>query len=152
MVIKMDAVDIRILKLLQRNARSTISDLSTGVGMSMPAVSERLKKLEASGIIKQYCAILNPQLLNKQLMALMFISLENPRFHDSFADFVKQETEVQECYSIAGDYDYSLKVITANTLSLEQLLNKIKTLPGIQKTKTIVVLSTITDRPSVTPD
>lgn len=148
----MDDIDVKILKLLQKNARSTISDLSSAVGMSMPAVSERLKKLELSGIIRQYCAILNPQLLNKQLMALMFVSLEHPHFNDSFAEFVKQENEVHECYYIAGDYDYSLKIITANTLSLEQLLNKIKTLPGIQKTKTTVVLSTVAERPSVTPD
>lgn len=148
----MDDIDVKILKLLQKNARSTISDLSSAVGMSMPAVSERLKKLELSGIIRQYCAILNPQLLNKQLMALMFVSLEHPHFNDSFAEFVKQENEVHECYYIAGDYDYFLKIITASTLSLEQLLNKIKTLPGIQKTKTTVVLSTVAERPSVTPD
>ncbi len=148
----MDDIDIKILKLLQKNARITISDLSTSIGMSMPAISERLKKLESSGIIEQYCAILNPLLLNKQLTALMFISLENPRFNDSFAAFIKQEAEIQECYYIAGDFDYFIKIITQNTLSLEQLLNRIKTLDGVQKTKTTVVLSTLTARPSVTPD
>ncbi|MEG6584315.1 Lrp/AsnC family transcriptional regulator [Dendrosporobacter sp. 1207_IL3150] len=148
----MDDIDIKILKSLQINARVTISDLSNEIGMSMPAISERLKKLEASGVIEQYCAILNPQLLNKQLMALMFISLENPRFSDSFAEFVKYETEIQECFYIAGDFDYSLKIITENTLSLERLLNRIKTQSGVQKTKTTVVLSVITSRPSVTPD
>lgn len=148
----MDDIDIKILKSLQINARVTISDLSNDIGMSMPAISERLKKLEASGVIEQYCAILNPQLLNKQLMALMFVSLENPRFSDSFAEFVKEETEIQECYYIAGDFDYSLKIITETTLSLERLLNRIKTQPGVQKTKTTVVLSVITSRPSVTPD
>ncbi|MPN46750.1 Leucine-responsive regulatory protein [bioreactor metagenome] len=152
MVITLDDIDVKILKMLQKNARITISDLSTDIGMSMPAISERLKKLEASGVIEQYCAILNPRLLNKELMALMFISLENPRFSDCFAEFVKQETEIQECYYIAGDFDYSLKIITTNTLSLEQLLNRIKTQPGVQKTKTTVVLSVVTDSPSVTPD
>jgi len=148
----MDDIDIKLLKLLQKNARMTISDLSGEIGMSMPATSERLKKLEASGVIQHYSAILNPQQLNKNLIALMFISLEHPKFNDSFAEFVTQETEIQECFYIAGDFDYSLKIITENTVTLERLLNRIKTHPGIQKTRTIVVLSVVTNRHSILPD
>ena len=78
----MDDIDKKILKRLQENARVTISVLSSEISLSMPAISERLKKLEASGVIKQYTAILNPELVDKQLMALVFLSFNNPSHGD----------------------------------------------------------------------
>lgn len=148
----MDDIDVKILRLLQQNARKTISDLSAEIGMSMPAISERLKKLENAGVIEKYCAILNPQKLNKDLIAMMFVGLESPRYSDSFTEFVKGESEIQECLYITGEFDYSLKVITHNTQTLEALLNKIKTHQGIARTKTIVALSVVTSQPSIQPD
>ena len=118
----------------------------------MPAISERLKKLEASGVIKQYTAILDPVLLNKHLMALMFIRFDNPGNGDHFSQYVKDEREIKECYYITGDFDYSLKILTENTRTLENLLTRIKNQTGIVKTQTIVILSTITDSPSIIPD
>ena len=148
----MDDIDKKILKKLQQNARITISDLSSEIALSMPAISERLKKLEASGVIKQYTAILDPALLNKHLMALMFLRLDNPGNGDHFTELVKDEPEIKECYYITGDFDYSLKILTENTRTLEKLLTRIKNHPGIVKTQTIVILSTITDSPSILPD
>lgn len=148
----MDDIDVKILRLLQQNARKTISDLSAEIGMSMPAISERLKKLENAGVIEKYCAILNPQKLNKELIAIMFVGLESPRYSDSFTEFVKGESEIQECLYITGEFDYSLKVITHNTQTLEALLNKIKTHQGIARTKTIVALSVVASQPSIQPD
>lgn len=148
----MDDIDKKILKNLQKNARMTISDLSSEISLSMPAISERLKKLEASGVIKQYTVILDPAMLNKHLMALMFVRFENPSHGDRFANFVKNEFEIKECFYITGDFDYSLKIVTENTHSLELLLTRIKNQPGIVKTKTIVILSAITDNPSILPN
>jgi len=148
----MDDIDKKILRKLQENARITISDLSSEIALSMPAISERLKKLEASGVIKQYTAILDPVLLNKHLMALMFIRFDNPGNGDHFSQYVKAEREIKECYYITGDFDYSLKILTENTRTLENLLTRIKNQTGIVKTQTIVILSTITDSPSIIPD
>ncbi len=148
----MDDIDKKILRKLQQNARITISDLSSEIALSMPAISERLKKLEASGVIKQYTAILDPALLNKHLMALMFLRFDNPGHGDHFTELVKDEPEIKECYYITGDFDYSLKILTENTRTLEKLLTRIKNHPGIVKTQTIVILSTITDSPSILPD
>lgn len=147
----MDDIDKKILRNLQKNARMTISDLSSEIALSMPAISERLKKMEASGVIKQYTVILDPTMLNKHLMALMFVRFENPSHGDAFADFVKSEAEIKECFYITGDFDYSLKIITENTHTLERLLTRIKNQSGIVKTQTIVILSTITDNPSIVP-
>jgi len=148
----MDDIDKQILKNLQQNARITISDLSSEISLSMPAISERLKKLEASGVIKQYTVILEPTLLNKHLMALMLLRFDKPCNGDTFSEFVKNESEIKECFYITGDYDYSLKILTENTRTLELLLTRIKNQPGIVKTQTIVILSTITDSPSIILD
>ena len=148
----MDDIDRKILKKLQENARITVSDLNSEIALSMPAISERIKKLEASGVIKQYTTILDPALLNKHLMALMFLRFDNPKHGDQFTCLVKDEPEIKECYYITGDFDYSLKILTENTRTLEKLLTRIKNAPGVVKTQTIVILSTITDSPSILPD
>ena len=148
----MDDIDRKILKKLQENARITVSDLSSEITLSMPAISERIKKLEASGVIKQYTTILDPALLNKHLMALMFLRFDNPKHGDQFASLVKAEPEIKECYYITGDFEYSLKILTENTRTLEKLLTRIKNASGVVKTQTIVILSTITDSPSILPD
>lgn len=145
----MDAIDKKILKRLQDNARVTISVLSQEISLSMPAISERLKKLESAGVIKQYTAILNPALVDKHLMALIFLSFDNPTNGDSFRSYIEGESDVKECFYITGDYDYALKIITKSTKTLEKLLTRIKEQDGIIKTETIVVLSTIADRPSI---
>ena len=145
----MDATDKRILKRLQENARVTVSVLSQEISLSMPAISERLKKLENTGVVQQYTAILNPALVDKQLMAFIYISFDNPSNGDKFREFIASEMDVKECFYITGDYDYALKIITKSTKTLEKLLTRIKNQDGIVKTETIVVLSTITDRPSI---
>ncbi|MBO6246401.1 MAG: Lrp/AsnC family transcriptional regulator [Anaerovibrio sp.] len=145
----MDKIDKQILKRLQENARVTISVLSSEISLSMPAISERLKKLEASGVIKQYTAILNPELMDKNLTALVNLGFDNPSKADAFKQFVLNEADIKECFYITGDFDYCLKVVTHNTQTLENLLTRIKEQAGVTKTQTIVVLSSIVDRPSV---
>lgn len=147
----MDGIDVKIIKLLQKNARVTASEISSEINLSVPAVSERLKKLEASGIIQQYTAIINPRMVKKELTAIMFVTLERPKFSEKFVEVVNEIDEIIECHYLAGDYDYALKIITENTFSLEELLTKIKAVQGIHRTRTIVVLSTIKNNYSVTP-
>jgi Lrp/AsnC family transcriptional regulator, leucine-responsive regulatory protein len=148
----MDEIDVKILKLLQKNARISNSEISNEVKLSLPAISERIKKLEATGIVQQYTAILNPRRLKKDLTAMMFISLERPKFTEKFIDFVQNEGEILECHYLAGDFDYILKIITENTFTLENILNRIKSVPGVQKTRTIVTLSTVKNNFSVIPE
>ena len=148
----MDNIDIKIIKLLQKNARISASEISGEINLSVPAVSERLKKLESSGIIQQYTAIINPGHMGKDLTAIMFVSLERPRFTDNFVEFIQVQEEILECHYLAGDFDYALKIITESTYTLEALLNKIKSVQGVQKTRTIVVLSTVKNKHSITPE
>lgn len=146
----MDNIDANILKCLRENSRITVSEMAGKINLSIPAVSERLKKLDASGIIEKYTIILNAKKLGCQLTVFMFVSLENPRYFDKFKDLIQHEHEIIECYYLAGDFDYALKIITENTDTLQNILSKIKLISGIRKTKTVVTLSNIKNLYSVT--
>ncbi len=147
----MDSIDRQIIKLLQKNARSSISEISGQVNLSIPATSDRIRKIESAGIITQYTAIVNPSAVNRKLTALMFISLEKPRFSDQFVSFVNTQDEILECHYLTGDFDYLMKIVTESTETLEALLRRVKSIPGVQKTQTIVTLCTVKNMHSVVP-
>lgn len=147
---KLDKIDKELLKQLQINGRATISSLSEAVSLSMPAVSERVKRLEASGVIQKFTALLNPSLVDKQLLALVHIGFSQQKHADQFVDFIETERDIKECFRITGNYEFTLKVQTSNTTTLAELLNRIKAQPGVNKTHSTIVLSTVLDRPSVT--
>ncbi len=140
---KLDAVDTKIIKILQGNSRTTASDIAESIGMSVPAVSERLRKLENANIIDKYTVILNHRRLGKEITAIMFVSLSNPDFMEAFNQLVLVEPDVLECHYITGEFDYQLKIITASTYSLEQLIYRIKAAVGVDKTSTYIVLSSV---------
>ncbi len=147
----MDTIDLRILRLLHKNARVTVSEVSQKINLSISAVSDRLKKLESTGIIEQYTAIINPNVLHRNLTAIMFIAIDRPKYTDEFINFVEDNDEILDCLYIAGEYDYSLKIVTKDTFTLERLFNQIKAINGIKKTKTNVVLSTVKNAHSIIP-
>ena len=148
----MDLIDIKILEVLQENARVSISDLSKKVNLSLSAVSERLKKLENSKIISKYTVILEPKLMGKDLSVIISIGLESTSDTQSFLDFVQSEPEILECHYITGEYDYMIKVTTTNTHTLEMIMNRIKSFNGIKRTQTNVILSTTKLHHSVSPE
>jgi len=147
----MDSIDRQIITILQKNARSSISEISSRVNLSIPATSDRIRKIEAAGIITQYTAIVNAAALNMKLTAMMFVSLEKPHYSEHFVSFVNTQDEILECHYLAGDFDYLMKIVTESTESLERLLTRIKSVPGIQKTQTIVTLCTVKNVHSVLP-
>ena len=147
----MDQMDKSILLLLEENARMTVSEISKRINLSVSAVSERLKKLENTGIIEQYTTIINSKYLNKNLTAFMSIALEGPHYVEQLKDFVEKDDEILEGYYIAGEFDYMVKIITEDTESLKDILDRIKGIQGIGKTKTIVALSNIKNKHSIIP-
>ena len=147
----LDTIDVRILEVLQDNARVSISELSKQVNLSLSAVSERLKKLENSNIIEQYTTVLNPAAMEKELSAIMMISMEDPSDTPEFRRLVQDLDEILECHYITGTYDYVLKITTKNMATLELLMNKIKSIKSIKHTETNVIFSTIKNKHSVVP-
>ncbi len=147
----MDSIDVEILQLLKENSRKTVSQISQSINLSISAVSDRLKKLEASGIIKEYTVILDEEMLDRTMTAIIMVALEGPASATDFTEFVENEKEIMDCYLLAGDYDVALKVLTKDTHSLEKLLSKIKNREGLRKTKTSIVLNTVKNEHTVMP-
>ena len=145
----MDKIDIKIVEALKNNARENASLIGSKVNMSVSAVIERIKKLENSGIIQQYTLVLDPKKLGLDLTVFMMVSLEHPKYTAKFAEFVNGNAQIIECQYIAGDFDFLLKIISKSTQTLEDLLNEIKCINGVCRTKVSVVLSTVKDEHSV---
>ena len=142
---KIDEVDKSIIKILQVNARTTASDIAESVGMSVPAISERLRKLESSGVVDRYTVILDNEKLGKDIMSVMLVALDAPneKNSSSFREMVRSEVGILECFSVTGEFDYQLKIVTSSTASLEDLIRKIKAATGGAKTNTSIVMSTV---------
>tara|TARA_B100000902_G_C27062999_1_gene790097 strand:- start:245 stop:709 length:465 start_codon:yes stop_codon:yes gene_type:complete len=137
-----DAIDIKIITILQNNARSTASDIGKEVNLSVPAAAERIKKLSESGLIKNFSAILDNKKVGLDLIAYVFIISEHS---DNYEDFIKKVNNcvsVMECHSITGGGSHLLKICVKNSKSLEDLLYEIQNWPGVSHTRTNVVLST----------
>lgn len=137
----MNEIDMKILNILQADARNTISQISSMINLSVSATAERIKKLERSGIITKYTTILNPEMLQRELSAFMLVSIKNNQSDSKFLEYVEKEKDILECNCITGDYDYIVKIITHNTKTLESLLNTMKSIEGIKDTNTIIVLA-----------
>lgn len=147
----MDDIDVKILSALRENARATASEIGAAIGMSVSAVIERIKKLEANGVIAQYTAIIDQKNVNKDITAFISVTLEHPKYNDGFIDFVGGTYDVLEAHYLAGDADYLIKVVTDTTTTLEHLLREIKCIPGVARTCTSMVLSTVKNEHSVNP-
>lgn len=139
----MDKIDLKIIQMLKENSRTTCSDISKKVLLSVPAVTERLRKLEDENIIKQYTLRLNRKKLEQNVLAFVLLNIDNPEHITEFRDTIVKSEWVLECHHIAGEYDYILKIVAENTDKLEiyiaEVLQKIS---GVKRTNTIVVLST----------
>jgi Lrp/AsnC family leucine-responsive transcriptional regulator len=143
---KLDRIDRKILDILQSNSNITNTQLAADIGISPPAMLDRVKRLENTGIIRKYVALVNQEKLNKGVMVLVTISLteHEKQAVDVFKQKIDNLPEVLECYHIAGDYDFMLKVIVANIREYEIfVLEKLSNVGGISKIKSSFVLSTV---------
>ncbi|MEG1284451.1 MAG: Lrp/AsnC family transcriptional regulator [Romboutsia sp.] len=134
----MDITDYRIIEILQKDGRVSMKDLGKTVGLTSPAVSERVKRLEESGVIEGYKAIVNPDALGRVIKAFIHISLPSDKYAD-FLKAAKKDTRIVECHHITGDDCSLLKVIVRDMYELEEVIDSIK---QIGSTKTSVILST----------
>jgi Lrp/AsnC family leucine-responsive transcriptional regulator len=137
----LDRLDALILDLLQRDGRRTYADVATEVGISAPSVHERVKKLEARGIISGYAATVDPVLVGRGILAFTWVS-QSPgtASEDLTADFAAIP-EVEECHHIAGEADYLLKIRTRDTKDLERVIRILSGTRNVFSTETDVVLS-----------
>lgn len=121
----MDLLDVKILQLLEENGRIPVKEISQKVNLTAPAVSERIKRLENTGVIKGYRAKVSYSRLGFTIRALINISMDVSNY-DAFYVLAKKEPAIIECYHVTGSYCMSVKVAVKNVKELESLLNKIQ--------------------------
>lgn len=137
-----DQIDLKILCILQTDGRRRLADIADEVDLSAPAVMERVKKLEASGVIRGYQALIDGKKVGKDITAFIGVSIGNQRDMERFANQMMRYRDVLECHHVTGDESFILKVRLANTAALEKLLAEIRSVEGVTRTVTKVVLST----------
>lgn len=140
----MDEIDQHILLELQLDGRISMTELSKRVGLSVPAVNERVKKLEDKGIILGYRAVINPTKVNKPITA--FILFHTSKC-DQFRALCKEEPYVIECHRLAGQFSYLVKVIAESVQDLEAFIDKAQ--PYGQSSTLITLSSTVEFKPFV---
>lgn len=139
----MDNIDYKILNMLKENGREKASDISKAIQLSVSAVLDRIKKMEESGLIKGYTVMVDAKALGNDVTALMEISLEHPKFHDSFTEMIMAHPNIVDCYYLTGDYDFVLKITCASSDELESIHRTIKSTTGVSATRTHFVLKEI---------
>jgi Lrp/AsnC family leucine-responsive transcriptional regulator len=143
---EVDELDIRILDALQRNARSTFAELGAIVGLKPPAVHDRVKRLEQRGHIRGYAAQLDAPRLGLELLAFVSCYTTPDCVYEQFTAALSALPEVCEIHSVAGEETFMCKVVTRSTQHLDELLGRLKSMKGMARTKTTIVLTTPFDR------
>jgi Lrp/AsnC family transcriptional regulator, leucine-responsive regulatory protein len=142
----LDQLDIDLLEALQRNARSTFAELGALVGLKAPAVHDRVKRLEQQGHIRGYSAQLDGKRLGLELIAFVSCYTSPDCEYESFTTALSEMPEVCEVHSVAGEETFMCKVVTRSTQHLDDLLARLKSMKGMARTKTTIVLNTPFDR------
>ena len=144
----LDDIDIAILRELQQNAKASIKEISSKVHLSTTPVHERIKRLEQSGVIKQYATLLDHSKVNKGLMVICYVSLkqhdkkEGAKFIKSILSF----NEVIECFSISGEFDFMLKVVAESMETYYDFhVNKLSQAENIGHVQSVFVMGVVKD-------
>ena len=139
---KLDATDRLLLDALRANARATYAELARLVGLSAPAVHDRVQRLEAAGIVTGYHAAVAPAALGLGVSALVGIHQSDDVEQDDLAARLAEVAVVEDCWFVAGDEAFVVKVRVPDVDALEHTLGVLRRIPGVARTRTTVVLST----------
>jgi len=138
----LDQKDQLLLNLLQKNSRISASKAGEELGLSVPAASERIKKLLEGGYIKKFTAQLDSKKLGLDLTAFISVDSSSSSHYEDIVEQSKKNNSVLECHSVTGEGSHLLKIRVQNSSELESLLSNIQGWPGVVRTHTWVVLST----------
>lgn len=144
--IALDNKDLAILRLLQENARVTVKEISDKVHLSTTPVHERIKRMEESGVIKQYATLLDYTKVKKGLMVICYVSLKqhSKNAGDKFIKTINELDEVIECYNISGEFDFMLKVVTEDMNAYYDFhVNKLSSIENMGNVQSVFVMGII---------
>jgi len=134
-------VDARILDVLQRDGRRPYAELGADVGMSGPSAHERVKKLEARGVITGYAAIVDPAAVGMDVVGFTWITQAPGTAATDLTDDFAAIPEIEECHHISGEADYLVKIRARDSRDLERVLRRVQATPHVFTTETDIVLS-----------
>ena len=138
---KIDDLDRKILEFLQNDGRMAASHIADELDISIPTVTDRIKKLSESGVIQGFHATLNPKLLGLDVSAIITVISESSEHYKEVIQMARNTPEVVQCYSTTGKGSHTLIIVAKNSQALEELLRKIQNWPGVSRTETQVILS-----------
>lgn len=136
----MDKTDALLLNLLSQNSDITTAELSPHVMLSVPAINKRILKMKASGVIRQSTIITDAKKVGKPIIAYVLVVLDKFSNSDSLLSFVESDMDVLECYAVSGEYDFLLKICSADIQSFESKLISLKKAHGVDKSNTLFAL------------
>ncbi|WKW45539.1 Lrp/AsnC family transcriptional regulator [Myroides sp. JBRI-B21084] len=143
---KLDAIDLKLVALLQKNCKQTTKELADQLTLSTTAVYERIKKLEKQQIITDYVAVVNKDKINRSFMAISHVKIKS-HSKDAIIQFEKkihQIPEVLECFHVSGEYDYILKIGVADMEAYREfMLSKLTTMEEVQSTHSMFVIQEV---------
>ena len=140
-VITLDQVDRDILVNLQNDGRSSASHIASEIGMSIPAVTDRIKKMQESGIIMGFTAVLNHRKVGLDVSAFITVISESSSHYSDVVRKTNKSPEIIQCFTTTGNGSHVLFALVENTHALEKLLRKIQSWPGVMRTETQIILS-----------
>lgn len=143
---RLDSLDLRLLALLQDDARASSAELARRVGLSGPGLQKRLKKLEAQGVILRYATLVDREAVGLDLLCFVHVMLAHhrPNSVKRFPGRVKGMREVLECHFLTGEFDYLMKIVVANHDGLEKFLfNKLMKVDGVDRIRTSIVVKEV---------
>jgi Lrp/AsnC family leucine-responsive transcriptional regulator len=144
--VELDSIDLGILDLLQDNCKQSLAQIGEKVGLKAPSVLERIHKLEEAGVLLGYTALVDARRLGKDVTAFIGVSLAHPSHIDAFERELAGVADVLESHHVTGEHTLMLKVKTENTGTLERLIGWVRSIEGVTRTETNVVLSTQRER------
>ena len=144
----MNAIDYKAIAALQSSGRESWAKLGETLGMTAPAAAERVRRLEDSGVIRGYAALVDPESVGAILTAFVAVTLDRPEHRKAFLKRVGKLAEVQECHHVSGEDDYLLKVRCRGPRDLDRVISEeLKSVPGVGRTRTTIALSTAKETP-----
>lgn len=140
----MDHIDDKILMILKKNGKASATEISKVVGLSIPAVAERVRKMEHGGVIQGYGAKISRRKTGYNVTAFIMVNLERSGEVEEFRDSIIRFPQVLECHHIVGAFDYLLKVLVKTPDDLEHfLMDELNEIPTVASSQTFMCLSTI---------
>ena len=142
---KLDEIDHKIMAELQNYGRESASNIAANIKVSVPTITERIKKLQGNGAILGFQAILNPSELGLDVSAIITVISGSSQYYKEVTIEAEKTSEVVQCFSTTGNGSHTLLVTTKNSNTLEELLRRIQSWPGVTRTETQIILSSYKD-------